>query len=147
MSSSGFRGLQAKKSIRELEGRLENQQSATLPSMVRQLQGKTTHLSAFQHWGWLLHQSTKAPKRITKKSNFGRYVTCSSWKNLQLSWLELKSLTTLPPSTQYGISQDSLFFFFAYIIIKALVWQPFIKTSLKQFLRNHDNQLPLVENS
>lgn len=82
--SSGFRGLQTKKSIRELEGRLEKQQGATLPSTVRQLQGKTTHLSAFKHQGWLLHQSTKAHNRIAEKSNFSsnvRYVTCSSQKN------------------------------------------------------------------
>lgn len=50
----------ATKSIKELEGTLENQQCASLPSVVRQLQGKTTHLSAFKHRGWLFHQSTEA---------------------------------------------------------------------------------------
>lgn len=130
--SSGFRGLQTKKSIRELDRRQEKQQGVTLFSMVRQLQGKTTHLSAFKHQGWLLHQSTKAHKRIAEKSNFSpnvRYVTCSSWKNPTIVIARIRNYP--PPNTLYRIFWDSIFSpRIYYVIIKALVWHPFIKTSL-----------------
>lgn len=110
--SSGFRGLQTKKNIRELEGRLENQRTAALPSIVRWFQGKTTHLSAFEHQRWLLHQSTKARKRLAKKSNFTpnvRYVTCSSRKKTTIVMAGIKKPYYPTPPPPYGTLQDSLF--------------------------------------
>lgn len=47
LASEGYR---LKEVFEEVEGRSENEQSATLPSMVTVL-GKTTHSSAFQHQG------------------------------------------------------------------------------------------------
>lgn len=111
MYSSGFRGLQTKKNIRETEGRLENQQSAALPSTVRWFQGKIIHLSAFEHQGWLLHQSTKACKRLAKKSNSTpnvRYITCSSWKKPTIVMAGIKKPDYPTPSPPHGTLQDSL---------------------------------------
>lgn len=70
--------LQRVKASTREEGR-----SATLPSTVGQLQGKTTHVSVLEHQGWLVHPSTEAHNRIAKKTNFTpnvRHITCSSQK-------------------------------------------------------------------